>query len=550
MKNIRLIALTAAALILTCSNVASCGGEENPGQEDTYSVSGVILKASEAAPGENVSFDYLRGEGPELVDKAVLQSVSTGQEYQCRIADVAAKTVTITLPSDIVSGDYKLFFVHGGKSYQVPGSFKLSVRSDAEVKPADGATVYGIVHCGGKGIAGAVVSDGHEVVVTDKDGIYQLKSEKVYNDVALNVFVSTPSGYEPQHDGILPKNQKLLSKGSAPERVDFELVKTEGQDKHTLLVMGDMHLAKRTNDINQFSQFRTEIIEYTEAHKSDHVYGLTLGDMSWDLYWYSNSFNLSHYVQTMSSVKDLIIYHCMGNHDYDINQAGDDFTTQPYRSIIGPTYYSFNAGKVHYIVLDDILTKNTGKGTSESRVYSKDINGYQIEWLKKDLQHVSKDTPLVITLHGPVFTATGGNSCASSAVNSLLSAISGYKTHIFSGHTHVVYNVDQFDNKGYYEHNSGAVCATWWWSGYHNPGINISTDGTPGGYYIVDVNGKDFKWQYKSTGKDLSHQMRAYDRNSLTLTADIYCPKATDARKAAFNGDASDWADRKSDNMV
>ena len=57
MKNIRLIALTAAALILTCSNVASCGGAENPGQEDTYSVSGVILKASESAPGENVSFD-------------------------------------------------------------------------------------------------------------------------------------------------------------------------------------------------------------------------------------------------------------------------------------------------------------------------------------------------------------------------------------------------------------------------------------------------------------------------------------------------------------
>ena len=48
-------------------------------------------------------------------------------------------------------------------------------------------------------------------------------------------------------------------------------------------------------------------------------------------------------------------------------------------------------------------------------------------------------------------------------------------THIMSGHTHIMYNVEKDDH---FEHNAGAVCATWWWTGKETPGIHMSTDGT------------------------------------------------------------------------
>jgi hypothetical protein len=49
-------------------------------------------------------------------------------------------------------------------------------------------------------------------------------------------------------------------------------------------------------------------------------------------------------------------------------KEGDFNTVLDYFTYIGPNYYSFNIGSVHYVVLDDILCKNTGAGTSESRV--------------------------------------------------------------------------------------------------------------------------------------------------------------------------------------
>lgn len=47
-----------------------------------------------------------------------------------------------------------------------------------DIKPTGDNNVYGVVHCDGEGLADVVVSDGVEVVKTDKDGVYQFKSAK------------------------------------------------------------------------------------------------------------------------------------------------------------------------------------------------------------------------------------------------------------------------------------------------------------------------------------------------------------------------------------
>ena len=120
------------------------------------------------------------------------------------------------------------------------------------------------------------------------------------------------------------------------------------------------------------------------------------------------------------------------------------------------------------------------------------------------------------------------------------------RVHIFTGHTHLVYNVE--DEK-MFEHNAGAVCATWWWTGYHSD-IHIAQDGAPGGYTIVDFTGGEPQWQFKGTGHPVGFQFRCYDGNSIQINSGIYCKDESSANRSKFDSYASQWKDKSSDNYV
>ena len=64
------------------------------------------------------------------------------------------------------------------------------------------------------------------------------------------------------------------------------------------------------------------------------------------------------------------------------------------------------------------------------------------------------------------------------------------------------------------EHNTAAVCATWWWTGKSGyAGNHICKDGSPGGYGVWEIDGTDARWFYKSMGKPQNYQFRSYDLN-------------------------------------
>ena len=160
-------------------------------------------------------------------------------------------------------------------------------------------------------------------------------------------------------------------------------------------------------------------------------------------------------------------------------------------------------------MLDDIdCRKYNG---DESRNYVKDLPQEQIDWLKKDLQYVDKSTPLVIMMHAQVFFPKSESAFKidhdASSTNAMFDAVRGYKVHYVTGHTHTIFNVTPKEASSLgaaetYEHNSGSICASWWWSGNLTEGVYVGLDGTPGGYSIWDVNGTDFKWKYKATAKE------------------------------------------------
>lgn len=511
--------LVAGLPLMACSK-----DEATEVASDSFGVSFDCPSLIEVSKGGEYTFQVEGGEEPQASDVLVLESTD-GISYTCTLVSVSENSFTVKISEGCESGTYRVFIKRGDRKKQI-GSTYINIVEGMDFTPDAGTTVYGVVSTADGPVPGVVVSDGVEVTVTNEQGIYQLQSDKEWG----YVFISVPAGYEVPAEGVLPQFYKMMKgDASTAERVDFSLTAVDGQDDYKVLVLGDMHLANRTGDLKQFMEFTSDLNAYRALHQQEKMYAIALGDMTWDLYWYSNSYALPEYLNTINSqVKGLQIFHTIGNHDYDYKATNDQDAESRFMDYIAPTYYSFNLGKVHYVVLDDIDCSNYDGTTS--RDYEKRVSAGQLSWLAKDLSHVDKSVPLVVVMHAQVFypSQTDGFKVDHDVLNTtqLLNVLDGYKVHFITGHTHMNYNVTPDDavtgGREVYEHNTGAICGSWWWSGYLTPGVHLSPDGTPGGYAIWSVNGTDMEWMYKATGWTEDYQFRSYDLNNVHFSlADV-----------------------------
>lgn len=522
MKNVLKYLLLA---LIAVSQLFACGGsDDEKTPADNFDVQFTVPGSVDVTEGGECTFAVSGGgKSPLTTDTFILES-DAGISYVCPIVNTSSDSFTVRLADGCETGYYKVFVKRDARKKSF-GRIYINIVEDIDFKPDAGTTVYGIVSSAGVGVENVVVSDGAEVTVTNEKGIYQLKSAKKWG----YVFISVPSGYEVPSVGVLPQfHRALKNSADVVERADFKLEKVDGQDSYKIFMLGDMHLANRTGDLGQFAQFTSDLTDYMTRHKGEKMYALTLGDMTWDLYWYSTSYYFPQYLNTVNSqIKNLQIFHTMGNHDNDFQTRSDYDAAVKYVDQICPTYYSFNIGKVHYVVMDDIDCSSYD-GT-ESRNYVKSLSAEQLDWLAKDLSHVAKTTPIVVAMHAQVFyPTTSGFKIDHDQVNTLrlFDILDGYTVRFVTGHTHKLFNVTPdapiVDGHNFREYNSGSVCASWWWSGNLTPGIHIGTDGTPGGYGIWDVTGTDFQCLYKSTGWPEEYQFRSYDLNNVHFSmADV-----------------------------
>lgn len=522
MKNVLKYLLLA---LIAVSQLFACGGsDDEKTPADNFDVQFTVPGSVDVTEGGECTFAVSGGgKSPLTTDTFILES-DAGISYVCPIVNTSSDSFTVRLADGCETGYYKVFVKRDARKKSF-GRIYINIVEDIDFKPDAGTTVYGIVSSAGVGVENVVVSDGAEVTVTNEKGIYQLKSAKKWG----YVFISVPSGYEVPSVGVLPQfHRALKNSADVVERADFKLEKVDGQDSYKIFMLGDMHLANRTGDLGQFAQFTSDLTDYMTRHKGEKMYALTLGDMTWDRYWYSNSYYFPQYLNTVNSqIKNLQIFHTMGNHDNDFQTRSDYDAAVKYVDQICPTYYSFNIGKVHYVVMDDIDCSSYD-GT-KSRKYVESLSAEQLDWLAKDLSHVAKTTPVVVAMHAQVFyPTTSGFQIDHDQVNTLrlFDILDGYTVRFVTGHTHKLFNVTPdapiVDGHNFREYNSGSVCASWWWSGNLTPGIHIGTDGTPGGYGIWDVTGTDFQCLYKSTGWPEEYQFRSYDLNNVHFSmADV-----------------------------
>ena len=408
--------------------------------------------------------------------------------------------------------------VNPGKPY-VAGKI---YSGEVDFVPEPFFNVHGTVTCSGEPVPDVLISDGVNIVKTDAAGQYKMNSEKKWH----YVFVTIPSGYEVPLQGVLPEHYKELSEDTeTPEQVNFELVKVNNDD-FTLFVFGDIHLARRTGDLAQFEKVATFARSYMDQAPGK-VYVLTLGDMTWDMYWIANNYSFGDYIQTVNQYfSGIPFFHTMGNHDNEMEVADDFPKALKYTENIAPDYYSFNLGKIHFIVLDNMDFTGVQSGEENRSKYAKNFTAEQLEWLRQDLSYVDKSTPIFVTAHEPLARPSGLSwgeelNGADADLNEFIGIFDGYNVRFLSGHTHNTFF--RRYSPTFVEHNSGAICASWWWSGYINPGIHIAQDGAPGGFTIWNISDTNCTHYYQAALQSPEYQFRAYDMNEVkaTITADL-----------------------------
>jgi hypothetical protein len=335
--------------------------------------------------------------------------------------------------------------------------------------------ISGSVLAKGKGLKGVIVSDGYSVVATDNSGKYEME----LHPNAVAIFVSTPAGYAFTHEKGLARHYRMVQDTNLRKAINFELEPLAGDDTHhQFIIWADPQVKNEKDVARMMAESVPDVQKFVKGANGALLHGITVGDLVWDNHDLFDSYNAA--VEKMG----IPFFQCIGNHDMDYNKGGDDQSDDTFQQHYGPTWYSFNRGKAHYVVMDDV--RYLGK----DREYDGYISEEQLSWLQKDLSFVPDDRLVIVCLHIPVHNEVKNNEA-------LYAVLKGRNVHIMSGHTHYHRNVI---TNGIFEHNHGTVCGAWWTG-------PICGDGTPSGYGVYEVKGTELSWYYQSTGKEADHQV-------------------------------------------
>ncbi|TDO03864.1 calcineurin-like phosphoesterase C-terminal domain-containing protein [Sunxiuqinia elliptica] len=378
-----------------------------------------------------------------------------------------------------------------------------------------------------RGIAGVAVSNGVAVVETNERGEYTLP---LADDQII--FVIKPSGYTlPVNEYNLPQfyyihkpngSPELKYGGTAPtgdlpRSVDFGLYADDDQSQFRMLVFGD----PQPYNMNQIDFFSRGIVE--ELKGIDNVaFGLSLGDLVGD--------NLDLFQPYKEAVQPIGVpwYNVMGNHDMNYDGEEDHLTDESFEKHFGPANYSFNHGKVHFIVLDDILYPDPRDGKGYWGGFRED----QLQFVENDLRLVPKDYLVVLAFHIPI-SEPAGDPYRDADRERLFELLKDFPyTLSLSAHTHLQ-RQDLFDEKagwqqdGFHHHyNVGTTSGDWYSGRLNENGVPYSTmrDGTPKGYAYLNFDNNQYRINYKVAGRSDDYQF------------EIYAPKVVEQNKRTSAG--------------
>ena len=365
-----------------------------------------------------------------------------------------------------------------------------------------------------KGISEVAVTNGSLVVLTNRDGKYALPVKE--GDI---ISVIKPSGYRFSTDeNNLPQFYYLHKPqgspesdfpgvsptGKLPRKVDFALKANSEPAQFSALVFGDPQ--PYTEEEVEF--FRRGIIKDLEAG-SNFQFGLSLGDLV------GNDLDLFQPYKEAVKEAGVTWFNVIGNHDLNFDAPEDALADETYEAHFGPANYAFNYGKVHFIVLDDILYPDP----RDSKGYWGGFRADQLEFVKNDLKHVPKDHLIVLAFHIPISEPGGGDSFRNEDREQLFQLLKEFPhTLSLSAHTHrqrqdfMTAEEGWKQEESHHHYNVGTTSGNWYSGRLDEKGIPFATmsDGTPKGYAIINFNGNEYSIDYKVAGKPDDYRMEIF----------------------------------------
>lgn len=344
----------------------------------------------------------------------------------------------------------------------------------------------------GDPIPNAVVSDGYAVVKTGSDGYYSFPR----HDRTEFVFISVPEAYEiPMGNDGAPQ---IYARVSTPGNFSHNFTLVPFADggaadfNHVMIGISDPQVRR---DYETW-RFRNETIKDIKELKASYpagtpFYGVVVGDLVWDDYK-----RLEEHKASVAGT-GFPVFNVIGNHDHDMTKCGDIESDHYFKAAFGPTYYSFNRGNIHYVMMDNI--DYIGCNTKN---YTCNITQNQIDWLIKDLAEVPIEKTIVLSVHAPMH---GSGVANRQTVYNLMGGRRNIQ-HIIAGHHHCLTN-NEISTR-LFEHVIGSANGAQWSGDY-------CADGAPNGYGVFEAGDRGFNnWYYKATGKSKDYQFEAYPTGS------------------------------------
>jgi hypothetical protein len=375
------------------------------------------------------------------------------------------------------------------------------------------------------GVKGVAVSNGLHVVATDGKGRYSIAIEE-----GQTLFITKPSGWSvPSNRSNLPRfyyhhvpagapsewrprYRGLPPSGPLPASIDFPLQRQSEPERFTSVWFADTQ--PQSKDEVEF--IRDDVV--AGLINTDAVFGITLGDITYD--------DLSLYGRLARNIGQIGVpwYHVPGNHDVNALAPSNAEAFDTFRRHFGPPYYSFNWGRAHFVVLNTVTYEGTSLDSDDpdplgKGPYRGEIGDRQLEWLANDLAQVGRDRLVVLAMHIPLRSELDHEAPRINVSDreQLFEILEG-RQHLLAvaGHMHLSEHTYFHHDDGFesdvplHLHTLSAVCGSWW-SGPLDPrGIptSLQRDGSPRGYYLMEVDGVEVTMRFRATGKPADHQMR------------------------------------------
>jgi predicted MPP superfamily phosphohydrolase len=244
----------------------------------------------------------------------------------------------------------------------------------------------GVRDTGEPGVPGVAVSDQDTVVLTAANGAYRIASRGA--DI---VFVSTPDGYRAVGS--------FWHTGDPGTPIVFALARAARGRELTFVHASDTH-------ISPASAGRTRRLRALED--SIHPdFLLITGDLVRDALRVGEAEATGYYTLFMHEMAALhtTLFTVPGNHENfgierdssHVSQAHPLYGRRMYHHFLGPDYYSFTRGGVHFIGLNTV--------DIDDQHYYGHVDSLQLAWLERDLALVPATMAVVTFDHIPFFTS-------------------------------------------------------------------------------------------------------------------------------------------------